>query len=159
MQGELKIHPPELEMLLAATKGKKRFLEVGTLHGVTAALLAEANPDCLVVSLDIFRDVTPLNWFANRRKNQALYVGTAQDLCLLGAGPFDVIFVDAQHKHEPCLADLLSADEMLAPDGKLFAHDYDERWPGVVRAVDEFCEKYNWRIAAKAKQLVRMERI
>ena len=43
MIGQLKIHPPELAALKAAVAGKKRFLEIGTLHGVTAALLAEAN--------------------------------------------------------------------------------------------------------------------
>ena len=157
MIGELKIHPPELAALKAAIVGKKRFLEIGTFHGVTAALLAESNPDCLIVSLDIFRDVSSENWFANRRKNQLLFVGTAQALCNLGVAElFDVIFVDANHKYDPCLADLVSASAMLALGGSILAHDYDDRFPGVVLAVDTFCEQQGWRIVAKAGMIVEL---
>jgi len=50
----------------------------------------------------------------------------------------DVIYVDAAHEYDSVLADLRSYWKLLAPGGVMFGDDYNNGWPGVNRAVDEF---------------------
>tara|TARA_R110002049_G_scaffold23545_2_gene83279 strand:+ start:92513 stop:93232 length:720 start_codon:yes stop_codon:yes gene_type:complete len=50
----------------------------------------------------------------------------------------DLIHIDASHEYESCLADLRNYWPLLADDGILLADDYGT-WPGVTRAVCQFC--------------------
>lgn len=157
--GVSKLSDEAFRTLARAAKQAKRVLEIGTYHGATAAKLAAVAPEAVVTSLDIFRGVSATNWFRNRRRNQRLYVGTAQQLEAEGAAGFDLIFVDADHRHGPCLADLHCAERMLAPGGRLFVHDYDlGRWPGVVKAVEEFTASPVWRGSGVADLLMELVR-
>jgi hypothetical protein len=68
---------------------------------------------------------------------------------------FDWVYIDADHSYTAVLNDLKSYAPKVKNDGYICGHDYvtDEQrgWKthnpyGVVRAVDEFCEKYKWEI-------------
>jgi len=48
-----------------------------------------------------------------------------------------LIYVDAGHDYASVRADLAAWYPKLAPGGFLVCDDYEEKWPGVIRAVDE----------------------
>lgn len=50
------------------------------------------------------------------------------------------VFLDGGHDPETVTQDLHAWFPRLAPDGLLGGHDYDEKHPGLVRAVDAFVE-------------------
>jgi predicted O-methyltransferase YrrM len=159
--GVSKLLPGQFDLLASALSRGCRFLEMGTLFGATAARRADAEPAAQILSLDTFREIGPEHWRANRRANMTLFIGTAQELEAFSRhGQFDAIFVDADHRYDGVRADLASAGHLLRPGGRLFAHDYGPppnwKWPGVTRAVDEFCALYRLKIVARAGSLVEI---
>ena len=164
-EGKSKLLPHQFALLSGAVWSGARVLEIGTYHGVTAARLADTHPGASIVSLDTFGHLGPADgpacWMANHRHNQFLFIGTAQDFARVCYGMrFDVILVDGDHQYRPCRADLATALALLAPGGRLFAHDYGKapgwKWPGVTRAVDEFCAEHGLRVVANAGSLVEI---
>jgi len=157
--GQSKLRPGQFEALSVAMPAPGgAILEIGTLHGVTAARLAAAYPSVTVISVDVFQEINANCWLANRQPNQLLFVGTVQDLATLEPlRRFDLIFVDADHHHKPCLDDLQTSLGLLAPSGRLFCHDYGFR-EGVTLAVDEFCSLSSRRIVARVDTLVEIGR-
>jgi hypothetical protein len=53
----------------------------------------------------------------------------------------DVIYIVGSHDYEDCKADLANYWPLLRQGGILFGDDY-QAWPGVTRAVDEFCDAH-----------------
>ena len=53
----------------------------------------------------------------------------------------DAIYIDAGHEEAEVALDLRLFTERLRSGGVLFGDDYHARWPGVVRAVDRFCNE------------------
>jgi hypothetical protein len=54
----------------------------------------------------------------------------------------DIIYVDAAHEYEPVKADIEKFWRLLKRGGVMFGDDYIlPHWPGVVKAVNEFCKK------------------
>ena len=53
----------------------------------------------------------------------------------------DAIYIDASHEEEDVALDVALFYELLRPGGTMFGDDYDERWPGVIRAVEQFRRK------------------
>lgn len=150
--------PHQYAFLSAALFHRCRMLEIGTYDGVTAAMLAAQFPGAEITSIDLLRCE---NWMLNRRKNQRLWIGTAQQFAA-SAKPaqFDVILVDADHRYEGCRDDLFTARRLLTEHGRLFAHDYsdapDWKWPGVTRAVKEYCAATGAKIVGRAGSLVEI---
>jgi hypothetical protein len=52
---------------------------------------------------------------------------------------FDIIYVDADHNYESVKKDLELSFRKIKNGGYLCGHDYGNMFPGVIRAVDEFC--------------------
>jgi len=50
----------------------------------------------------------------------------------------DAIYIDGGHEEEEVKADVELYYDLLRPGGVLLGDDYHSRWPGVVRAVDDF---------------------
>lgn len=56
-------------------------------------------------------------------------------------GPgFDVVFIDALHDHESVFRDIADWWPLVNVGGYLAGHDYNHKWPGVMRAV---ADKFN----------------
>lgn len=54
----------------------------------------------------------------------------------------DLVYIDASHEYESVLADIRAYLPLLRPGGVVFGDDYaPDRWPGVVRAVDEIARE------------------
>jgi len=62
---------------------------------------------------------------------------TREAFNVLPAGIFDLIFIDADHEYEAVKFDIENSLPLLSPSGLLCGHDYNERWPGVGRAVGD----------------------
>lgn len=56
---------------------------------------------------------------------------------------FDFIYIDAQHDYDSVKKDISNWYPKLISGGCLAGHDYHERWFGVKKAVDEFCQQNN----------------
>lgn len=67
-----------------------------------------------------------------------VYVGrTVQAAGRFADASLDLLLVDAGHDYASVRADLAAWIPKLRPGGWLVCDDYEEKWPGVVRAVDE----------------------
>lgn len=63
----------------------------------------------------------------------------------------DFIFLDSNHAYEFVIEDLIAWAPHVKPEGVIMCHDFTETSAGaiamkfgVVRAVNEFCEKFGW---------------
>lgn len=54
--------------------------------------------------------------------------------------PADFIYIDGSHVYENVLTDLKAWFPLIAVNGIFAGHDYDKTHPGVIRAVNEFCD-------------------
>ena len=100
----------KLLYLLARMNGAKRILEIGTLGGYSTIWLARALPeDGTVVTLELEQhhaDVAQVNFkMAGLSERIDLRVGPAlkslESLGEEGAGPFDLVFIDADKPNNP----------------------------------------------------------
>jgi len=65
-------------------------------------------------------------------------------------GPFDFIFIDAEHDAVSLTRDIERSLVVLSSGGLLAFHDYpDPGWPEVRPTVDEFARKLNWKRIAQ----------
>lgn len=62
----------------------------------------------------------------------------------------DWAYVDSTHTYEPTVMELEQLERVVRPDGIISGHDWrpdpKHHHHGVYKAVNEFCEKYNWGI-------------
>lgn len=58
----------------------------------------------------------------------------------------DWVYVDGLHEYEFVKHDLESSYKKIKDGGCIMGHDYNLSFPGVIRAVNEFCIKYNLNI-------------
>lgn len=105
--------------------GSAKVLEIGSYKGATAKLIAENTPESTHVwPLDVVPEHgsayrgTPLESRIHR-----LVGGVSYDL-LKEHGPFDLIFVDADHDYNSVWQHSVCALESLAPGGVILWHDY-----------------------------------
>lgn len=70
---------------------------------------------------------------------------------------FDWLYVDADHSYKGCLGDLLAAERKVRIGGRMSGHDYGPGFPGVLRAVAEFCRVRCWRMSAITEKGPRVE--
>jgi len=105
----------------------KRILEIGSYKGSTARLLAENTPD----STEIWTlDVDPNHGEAYRGLPLASrihrIIGKVSNELLDEHGPFDLIFVDADHDYRSVFHHTAVAFKQLAPGGVILWHDYQQ---------------------------------
>jgi predicted O-methyltransferase YrrM len=114
--------------LLARVQRARKILEIGTLGGYSTIWLARALPaDGHLISLELdpkHAEVARANLARAGVKNAEIRLGraadTLQQLVTEGAGPFDLIFIDAD---KPGYADYLKWSLKLARRGTLIVAD------------------------------------
>lgn len=116
-----------------------RILEIGSFQGHTALMLAE-NTDAEITTIDILEDHGEV--YRNRIRGRIRrHVGTVETLC--ETDPFDLIFLDADHRAEEVDRDTRAALEKLAPGGVFIWHDYcDSLWISELNRVPEVLASY-----------------
>ena len=141
-----------------------RFLEIGTWRGGTSAVIKTVSPGTEVTTIN-FPDPTivtnPLakeeigRAFRRRNISVELIWEDSGNLPRLGLKPFDMIFVDGDHREEPALRDMENSWRLLQPNGWLLLHDFvqpdlrprtpEQRW--VVRAYRTFLKRHGSEFA------------
>lgn len=56
---------------------------------------------------------------------------------LVEDGSLDFVFIDADHSYEGCSADIAAWAPKVRKGGMIAGHDFNRRWPGVIKAVRE----------------------
>lgn len=120
------------------------ILEVGSFEGASACWFIEnAHPDSQLHLIDQYFNDT---FYHNidiaasvHNRYPILHEGLSEDILpTLKNRSFDLIYIDAGHTYDCVSLDLEFASYLLRPGGYLVLDDYDEVWPGVVMAADEF---------------------
>lgn len=142
LQGEFsrdildKLSPKDLVLIDPfVTVGLKYEIE---LAGVTTAYSTETDYDNLLMRFEkeIFSGQVIIN-----REFSYDAVKTIPDYI------FDLIYIDASHLYEDVKRDLKDWLPKLKPNGLMCGHDYvDFDNFGVIQAVNEFCEEYNFEM-------------
>lgn len=140
-------------------------VEIGTYHGVTAALMGRilkylGKKNC-ILSIDPFEDYIPDKY--NARGNYSEYKKTidyygVKDICFCLTGcsqrvasavsdKITFLAIDGSHMYEDVLEDLSLFVPKVKKDGYIWLDDYNsEYYPGVVRAVDQMlgdCQNFD----------------
>lgn len=141
-------------------KGRSTFAEVGCKNGRTTSAVLQNVPGVSVVAVDPwaplpnaaedysdhdFAKIEKEFWECvgpNRHRVKMLRMTSvdAAKECeprkLDGeTGKFDVVFIDAGHDFENCLADIKAWWPLVKDGGVLCGHDYNHKFPGVMQAV------------------------
>lgn len=62
---------------------------------------------------------------------------------------FDFVYIDACHTYEDVVQDLSVWWPKIKSGGVLCGHDFSEEWPGIVRAVTEFCGRNSLKLNSR----------
>jgi predicted O-methyltransferase YrrM len=69
-----------------------------------------------------------------------------------------MIHIDASHDYQDVLQDARTYWEILTPGGFLVGDDYNQDWPDVIRAANQFAEEKSVRVlSSKPKWIIRKE--
>ncbi len=128
-----------------------RYLEIGTFKGGSALIVASAmdasTPEGRMVCIDIAPQVDPQHWQAIQHR-ASMIVGNSREVLPkardIAGGPFDFIFVDADHSESSVFRDANEVLPFLAKGGYLLFHDsYNQ---GVARATEKFALQHLGRV-------------
>jgi predicted O-methyltransferase YrrM len=140
---------------LCESIGAKTFVEVGCKEGRTTGALLNALPDLRVITIDPWAPIPNADedykdWdFAAIERQFWENVGAHKErvdhwrMTSREAGnemnvagrKFDVVFIDAGHDYENAFADIRAWWPLVREGGYLCGHDYQHKFPGVMRAV------------------------
>ncbi len=142
----IRLDPWEAEYLFVlASHSRLGILETGRFHGGSTFLLACANHDVPITSIDIDpQDDDLLRSLLARHgvgANLELIVGDSQHVKNPQVGELDLLFVDGDHSYEGCKADLDNWYEHVVPGGHMVLHDCYEGIPVKEAAIDFTAER------------------
>lgn len=126
---------------LANELGWKRGVEVGSGSGILARkFLTECALETLV-GVDLGRNKL---WRANLERlakdflsYRLVLLPSIKAASLVDDGWACFVFIDAGHSYDAVREDIKAWRSKVRPGGWFGGHDYHERYPGVIRAVDE----------------------
>jgi predicted O-methyltransferase YrrM len=121
-----------------------RYLEIGTLHGGSALVVAAAmdaiGSEGRMICVDLHPQIAPEH-LSRLEKRATLLEGRSPDVLPLAektaGGRFDLAFIDGDHTYQGALADATAVVSVMSePRSYLVFHDAFN--PDVNRALDEF---------------------
>jgi predicted O-methyltransferase YrrM len=114
-------------VFMIASLAKVGILEIGRFNGGSAFLMACANREAPIYSVDLAPKDDQLVRSLFRRhdvgRNVDLIVGDSQRQRSPRVGRFDVLFVDGDHSYEGCTRDCENWFPKLEPGGHVIFHD------------------------------------
>jgi predicted O-methyltransferase YrrM len=127
---------------LVKHRGWTRGAELGVQKGILFSLLLTSCHDLNLLGVDL--GVDPIRrerceGIAAQFSDRATFlVSSTHDAAqLVGNGSLDFVFIDADHSYEAVKDDIACWKSKVRRGGWLGGHDYNQKFPGVVRAVDE----------------------
>ncbi len=160
---------PSLSRLASAPSERPLVIDVGTWKGQSTITLAramkESNLDGCVIAVDIFLGSAE-HWngehFTRRHAMPDIYQSFLDNVFSAGVHDYivpvpqtsvtaamifrrlgfqaTVVHVDAAHEFEEVLRDAKAYWKLLMPGGYMIGDDYNESWPDVMKAADEFSD-------------------
>lgn len=113
-----------------------RAVEIGTLYGVTTALLAHYCKEVITIDVNYQQTASYVSHFfgVNEKIKHVIIKGEADKKELLDSFDFDFAFIDALHTYDGVKSDF----ECVEKCGKVLFHDYGlPNHKGITRFVDE----------------------
>ena len=157
----IRLDPWEGEYLFTmAARAKHCIVEIGRLHGGSTFLLASANADVPIYSIDLDpkndERLSRLLQEHGLGKNVHLLTGDSQKGSFPDISDIDLLFIDGDHSYEGCSNDLVNWYPKVLARGHVLLHDsyfgcdvqsavadfIQEKDPGVV--VSPFISPYHW---------------
>lgn len=141
--------------------------ELGVFKGEFSEIIKNIASPSLLYLVDIFEGTccsgdkdgkNIINYNMNRsyediknkykEQNVVIIKNTTENFLLsLNDESLDAVYIDADHSYEGVKKDLELSRKKVKKGGFIMGHDYTNVFfPGVVKAVDEFCQKYNLKI-------------
>lgn len=136
----------ELAMLSMLVK-PKTIVEFGTSLGIGTCLLHWLNPNAKLVTVDVNDEAylpedikVTIGYLSKHQLIPCEYI-RMPSWDYEATGKVDLCFIDADHSHEAVARDSLRAWENKSSRGQwaIAWHDYNEQHPGVMDAVNNFC--------------------
>lgn len=124
------MHIDEAKVLWQTIQHRKNCLELGTYHGLSTWIIAQANPDCNITTVDVFESNTKIAKNNCKNINNVNFVTDDSNNWLTKTKQkFDWIFVD--HSHENFYMDrtLMCLRNCVVEDHIIVLHDM--HLPGV----------------------------
>ena len=119
----------ELDQFLAVIERHKpkRVLEVGSWHGGTLWHWLQFHGRVVAIDDEMRMAEEWKGWAKKAKADLHLLQGYSQQESIVEAarelGPYDFIFIDADHRYEPVKADWENYSPMIAPGGIFAFHD------------------------------------
>jgi len=157
-----------LELMVIANVAKQAeppmAFEIGTFDGrTTLNIAANLTLPAKVYTLDLpksdlgetkFALAPGETAFVDKTKSGARFIGTAYekqitqlygDSATFDFSPYEgqmgLVFVDGSHSYDYILQDTANALRLASDNGFILWHDYQQDWPGVIRALNELKER------------------
>lgn len=132
---------------LVSSRGWKRGAELGVDKGILFHQLLRTCPELHLIGVDVFpveerreRVLGIADKFMNRCNIFQMTTHDAADhVC---DGSLDFVFIDADHAEPAVKDDIARWTPKVRSGGWLGGHDYNKKFPGVVRAVDKAFGKH-----------------
>lgn len=129
------------------------YLEIGSWVGESALMIGSFKfvksitsiDQCSLIVDEYYKNLSCLNKFIRHINKKSC--DAVVDIC---DDSIDILYVDGSHEYDEVKQDLLDYYPKVKHGGVIGGHDYNPKgFPGVVQAVDEFCEEFGLTIDYK----------
>lgn len=134
-------HRQELSRLIAK-QGYRVGVELGVDKGILFGTLLRENPHLTLTGVDLFPDMKRSRKafaYAERFSDRASLITESTHTAHrhFADGSLDFVFIDADHSYEGAREDIRLWRSKVKTGGWVGGHDYCQRFPGVIQAVQE----------------------
>lgn len=135
--GDFSVHDEAVMKPYLEKLGTGTYLEIGVKHGRSLAFARHNAPKAKIYGVDV-EDVLDHEYFKDIDVN--FIHQHADEAAKKWKKPIDILFIDGDHSVEQVNHDIENWQQFVKKGGYLFFHDFDITSPGVIMAVDDYCE-------------------